>query len=149
MLKTRSSPISQNEWQVYGHFEITSEQSSHLSGSTLGSKLLCNLHIRPLPLMILQASQSWIMKSLYCILPLAREAAIPFVRFMISSSFSKSMARPLIFLPYKLTADWLTPRRLATSNCLNLYLLISSFATIALTAGRTHFTATSHGANKA
>jgi hypothetical protein len=42
-------------------------------------------------------------------------------------------------------AGWLTPRSFAASAWFRLYLFMSSFASMARTEGKAHFTATSQG----
>jgi len=96
-------------------------------------------------LIILQAVHNRFMSSVLCILPLASDVHISFTITCISFKFSTCSTVPLVCVEYLLTAVCVIPRSLAMSVCFSPYDCLSSFATYALNAGITDFTATSQG----
>ena len=128
-------------------FSETAKQNPHSSILIFGSDFWHSEHIRLVLLMAMHAWQKSWSSSTLCRVPSNSIIIMPSMKGRISSMPSIFIARPRTFLEYLLTADWETPRISAIWSWLKPC-SSSSFATNALMAGRTDFTATSHGSIK-
>ena len=143
-LQDRSVPQKQVQW----FFDIAfyySRQNKHFSAQALGISFLQLGHIRPFSLTVWQVWQKSLRSSVLLSGCFMMWFTIWSIRASISGVLSMFRRLPLSRPMYLLTADCDSPRRSAVCFSFKSCFSTMDLAIIAFTAGRTVFTATSHG----